>query len=153
MNVKCKIRFSRRLAWLIFLGAVSCVWGVSAKSSDYVYRPNNPSFGGDAFNSAHLIGLAERQNKHKETGSSAASRYSNSPADQFVRQLQSRMLSSLSQQVNEAIFGENAAEEGRIVFGEQVISFSRGLEGVHLVIENTTDGSQTEVTVPTLQVQ
>tara|TARA_B100000929_G_C15372593_1_gene374929 strand:- start:360 stop:551 length:192 start_codon:yes stop_codon:yes gene_type:complete len=63
------------------------------------------------------------------------------------------MLSSLSQQVNEAIFGENAAEEGRIVFGEQVISFSRGLEGVHLVIENTTDGSQTEVTVPTLQVQ
>lgn len=153
MNVKCTKSFSRRLAWLIFLGAVSSVWGVSAKSSDYVYRPNNPSFGGDAFNSAHLIGLAERQNKHKETGSSAASRYSNSPADQFVRQLQSRMLSSLSQQVNEAIFGENAAEEGRIVFGEQVISFSRGLEGVHLVIENTTDGSQTEVTVPTLQVQ
>jgi len=153
VNVKCTKRFNRRLAWLIFLGAVSSVWGVSAKSSDYVYRPNNPSFGGDAFNSAHLIGLAERQNKHKETGSSAASRYSNSPADQFVRQLQSRMLSSLSQQVNEAIFGENAAEEGRIVFGEQVISFSRGLEGVHLVIENTTDGSQTEVTVPTLQVQ
>lgn len=146
-------KLSKRLTWFVSLGVVSMIWAVSAKSSDFVYRPNNPSFGGDAFNSAHLLGLAERQNKHKDTGSSAASRYGNSPADQFVRQLQNRMLSSLSQQVNEAIFGENAAEAGRIVFGDQVISFNRGLEGVHLVIENTADGSQTEITVPTLQVQ
>lgn len=146
-------KISKRPAWLVVFSLAAMLWGVSAKSSDFVYRPNNPSFGGDAFNSAHLLGLAERQNKHKDTGSSAASRYGNTPADQFVRQLQNRMLSSLSQQVNEAIFGENAAEAGRIVFGDQVISFNRGLEGVHLVIENTADGSQTEITVPTLQVQ
>ena len=128
-------------------------WSLAVQGSDYVYRPSNPSFGGDTFNSAHLLGLADRQNQHKESGSSTASRLRNTPADQFVRQLQSRMLSSLSQQVNEAIFGENAAEAGRIVFGDQVISFNRGLEGVHLVIENVVDDSRTEITVPTLQVQ
>ena len=133
------------------LGLASVIWAVNAQSSDLVYRPINPSFGGDSFNTNHLVGLADRQNQHKEDGSSA-SRYSNTPADQFVRQLQSRMLSSLSQQVNDAIFGENAAESGRIVFGDQIISFDRGLEGVHLLIENMGDGSRTEVTVPTLQV-
>lgn len=128
--------------------------GASAVSGDLVYQPNNPSFGGNPFNSAHLLGLADRQNQYKDDGSSSrASGFRNTPADQFVRQLQSRMLSSLANQVNEAIFGEDAAESGRIVFGDQVISFNRGLEGVHLVIENTSDGSQTEVTVPTLQVE
>lgn len=137
----------RRLIWTC---AGACLlWSLSSAATDLVYQPINPSFGGNPFNSSHLLGLAERQNDHKDNSHPS---FNDSPADQFVRQLQSRMLSSLASQVNDAIFGENAAESGRIVFGDQIITFERGLEGVHLVIQDLAGGSQTEITVPLLQV-
>lgn len=147
-------RRSRLLAaFCVLTGLWAATWPTIA-AADLIYQPVNPSFGGNPFNSAHLLGLADRQNQHKESGgSSARSSFRNSPADQFVRQLQSRMMSSLAQQVNEAVFGENAAESGRIVFGDQVITFERGLEAVHMVIEDSAAGTRTEVSVPILQVE
>lgn len=122
-----------------------------ATGRDLVYTPVNPSFGGNPFYSDHLRALAELQNEHD--GRSDRSSLSRTPADQFVSQLQSRLLSSLAGEVNEAIFGENAADSGRIEFGDQVITFERGLEAVRLTIENTADGSTTNVSIPLLQVE
>lgn len=118
-----------------------------AVSQELVYTPINPSFGGDSFNSAHLLGIANAQNDYKDKEKSSAS---SSQMDQFVRQLQSRLLSSLAAQVNDAIFGENPQESGTITFGDQVITFVRGVDSVQLTIEDLAAGTTTEIIIPLL---
>lgn len=145
---RCVFRFCSAVLVIVFL-AVLFIPSISA--SDFVYKPVNPSFGGDAFNSAHLLRLAELQNRHEDKINST--RPTLSPADQFVRNLERRLLSSLAVQVNEAIFGEDAAESGTIEFGDQTISFERGLEAIHLTIEDAAAGTQTNISIPILQVE
>jgi len=116
-----------------------------AAAQEMVYKPINPSFGGDPFNSSHLLSIANAQNDYKAPAAS-----SSSTTDLFIRQLQSRLLSSLASQVSDAIFGENPQDSGTIVFGDQVISFERGLESVQLVIIDNATGSRTEIEIPLL---
>jgi curli production assembly/transport component CsgF len=123
-------------------------------ASGLAYTPVNPSFGGNPFNSAHLFALANAQNQYKDNGGNRSSSTSRqSQAELFVRQLESRLLSSLAGQVTDAIFGENAQEQGEIVFGDQTISFVRGLEAVVIQISDASTGDTTEIRVPTLQVE
>ena len=116
-----------------------------ALAQDIVYEPVNPSFGGNPFNSAHLLGIANAQNKFKDPDSAG----SGSQADIFARQLQSRLLSALSSQIVDAIFGENPQEHGTIKFGGQTIEFTRGLEDVTLTITDDATGEVTTIVVPT----
>lgn len=136
-----------RIAALALFPAVSLVVGFSATAQELVYEPVNPSFGGDSFNSSHLLGIANAQNDYRDPDQRSST---NSQADQFIRQLQSRLLSSLAGEVNEAIFGENPQDEGTITFGDQVIEFFRGLESVHLTITDLATGSVTEIEIPLL---
>jgi curli production assembly/transport component CsgF len=132
---------------LLALGAVG-----AASASELVYQPINPSFGGNPFNSSHLLGIANAVNKHDgPQAKSAAS--SLSQEDLFAQQLQSRLLSGLTDQVVQAVFGPNAQDSGKIVFGDQTITFSRGLEAIHLSIFDSGTGKTTTVDVPTIQVQ
>lgn len=119
----------------------------SAAASDIVYTPINPSFGGNPFNSSHLLGIAAAQNKYKDPSATT----STDPAAQFLRTLQSRLLSTLASQITDVIFGEGAQESGLIKFGDQEISFVRGIDSVTLTITNLADGSVTEIVVPLLQ--
>lgn len=114
-------------------------------AQDIVYAPINPTFGGNPFNSAHLLGVANAQNDFKDP--KAAS--SGSQADIFARQLQSRLLSALSSQIVDAIFGENPQESGTIRFGDQSIEFIRSLDSVTLTITNSASGEVTVIVVPT----
>jgi len=119
--------------------------GSAALAQDITYQPVDPSFGGNPFNSAHLLGIANAQNKYKDP--SAAN--SSSQADIFARQLQSRLLSALSSQITDAIFGDNPQQHGTITFGGQTIVFDRGLEDVTLTITNDDTGEVTTIVVPT----
>jgi curli production assembly/transport component CsgF len=127
----------------------SCVLGTVATApvmaQDIVYQPIDPSFGGNPFNSAHLLGIANAQNDYKDP----AARQSNSQADVFARQLQSRLLSALSSQIVDAIFGENPQESGTISFGGQTINFVRSLTEVTLNITDDTTGEVTTIVIPT----
>ena len=116
-----------------------------AAAQDIVYEPVNPSFGGNPFNSAHLLGIANAQNKFKDPDSAS----SGSPAEIFARQLQSRLLSALSSQIVDAIFGENPQQHGVIKLGGQTIEFTRGLDEVTLTITNDETGEVTTIVVPT----
>jgi curli production assembly/transport component CsgF len=117
-----------------------------ARASDLVYTPINPSFGGNPFNSAHLLGIANSINKYKDPSAVDSS----NPANQFLRTIQSRLLSAVATQVTDLIFGENAQDSGVIRFGDQEISFVRGIDSVTLTITNFADGSVTEIVVPLL---
>lgn len=128
---------------MVVAAALGCA--VPASAQDLTYQPVNPTFGGNPFNSAHLLGLANAQNKTRDPNATT----SNSQADIFARQLQSRLLSALSSQIVDAIFGENPQERGTISFGGQTITFVRGLENVTLTITNDDTGEVTTIVVPT----
>jgi curli production assembly/transport component CsgF len=115
-----------------------------AQAQQLVYTPINPSFGGNPFNSSHLLGIANAQNDFKDPSSAT----SGSQQDIFARQLQSRLLSALSGQIVDAIFGENAQQNGTVDFGGQTITWVRDLEGVTLTLTNDTTGEVTTIVVP-----
>jgi curli production assembly/transport component CsgF len=116
--------------------------GVAAQ--DMVYKPINPSFGGNPFNSAHLLGVANAQNDYRDPRSTTSS----SQQDLFARQLQSRLLSALSSQLIDAIFGENPQERGTFSIGGQTVSFIRDLENVTITITSDETGEVTTIIVP-----
>ena len=120
------MRFALRLCTFLVAAAAS----QPAAAQDIVYTPVNPSFGGNDF----------RDPKAQS---------SNSQADIFARQLQSRLLSALSSQIVDAIFGENPQESGTISFGGQTIDFRRDLENVTLNIKNDETGEITTIVIPT----
>ena len=115
-----------------------------ANAQDLVYEPINPSFGGNPFNSGHLLGIANAQNDFRDPNARSTS----SQADLFARQLQSRLLSALSSQLVDAIFGDNPQEQGTISFGGQTINFFRSLDSVTITIRNDDTGEETEIVVP-----
>lgn len=131
----------------VFAIGIAIVGFSPAAASDLVYTPVNPSFGGNPFNSAHLLGVANAINDYKDPNAVDNS----DPAKQFLRTIQSRLLSTVASQITEAIFGENANESGVIRFGDQEISYVRGIDSVTLIITNYADGSVTEIVVPLLQ--
>lgn len=137
------------LKWFYYALAISSFgFGATpASASELVYQFTNPSFGGNPFNSSHLLGIANAQNNYKDPDAVDRS----DPAAQFLRTLQSRLLSALATQITDIIFGENAQNSGLIKFGDQEISFVRGIDGVTLTITNNADGSVTEIVVPVLQ--
>jgi curli production assembly/transport component CsgF len=115
-----------------------------AAAQDLVHEPISPTFGGNPFNSNHVLGVANANNDFRDPRAST----SNSQADIFARQLQSRLLSALSSQIVDAIFGENPQESGTISFGGQTIEFFRSLEEVTLVIRDDDTGEETRIVVP-----
>jgi curli production assembly/transport component CsgF len=137
-------RGARRAAG-ISLAAVLLSLSAGAAAQDMTYEPINPSFGGNPFNSSHLLGIANAQNQTRDPQAVSTQ----SQADIFSRQLQSRLLSALSSQITDAIFGENPQESGTISFGGQTISFVRSLEDVRLTITNDETGEVTNIVIPT----
>jgi len=135
------IRASLTLAGCAFATVIAS----PVAAQDIVYQPIDPSFGGNPFNSGHLLGIANAQNDYRDP----AARQSNSQADIFARQLQSRLLSALSSQIVDAIFGDNPQERGTISFGGQTINFVRSLTEVTLTITDDQTGEVTEIVIPT----
>ena len=130
---------------ILALGATLLAFaGTPALAQDLVYTPTNPDFGGNPFNTQGLA-IANAQNKYKDPKAASSS----SQADIFARQLQSRLLSALSSQITNAIFGDNPQQHGTISFGGQTIVFDRGLEDVTLTITNDDSGEVTTIVVPT----
>lgn len=115
-----------------------------ASAQDITYKPINPTFGGNPFNSAHLLGVANAQNNYRDPKSTTGS----SQGDLFARQLQSRLLSALSSQLIDAIFGENPQERGTFTLGGQTVTFFRDLESVTITITNEETGEITTIVVP-----
>jgi curli production assembly/transport component CsgF len=127
------------------LAALVCGIAAPAAAQDITYKPIDPSFGGNPFNSAHLLGIANAQNDYKDPKATTNS----SQADIFARQLQSRLLSALSSQIVNAIFGDNPQESGTISFGGQTIEFVRSLTEVTLTITDDDTGEVTTIVIPT----
>ncbi len=134
----------RRSAALCGAAAVFLLGG-TASAQQLTYTPINPTFGGNPFNSSHLLGLANAQNQFepKQTATAGLTQ-----AQQFASQLQSTILAGVSQQISNAIFGNNPQQSGTVSFGGTTVAFNRGLDNVTV---NITDpqGVTTQITIPT----
>jgi curli production assembly/transport component CsgF len=130
----------RKIGFAVVIGALAA----PVAAQDMVYRPISPTFGGNPFNSNHVLGVANANNDTRDPRSQTT----NSQADIFARQLQSRLLSALSSQIVDAIFGDNPQEQGTISFGGQTIEFFRSLDSVTLVIRDDDTGEETRIVVP-----
>lgn len=139
------------------LAAVLAVAGAGAAAQDLVYRPINPSFGGNPLNSSHLLGIASAQRTatardapRPGTGPGADPTPGQTDADLFVRQLQGRLLSALAAEVTNAIFGTDPQESGVVTFGTTTVTFERTLTEITLIIADNVAGTVTEIIVPQL---
>jgi curli production assembly/transport component CsgF len=139
------MRVPRTVSFGLVHGAAALAGVSPLAAQDITYQPIDPSFGGNPFNSAHLLGIANAQNDYKDPKATST----NSQADIFARQLQSRLLSALSSQIVDAIFGENPQERGTISFGGQTIDFVRSLTEVTLTITDDDTGEVTTIVIPT----
>ena len=128
----------------IALGAAVGAFALPAQSQDLVYEPINPSFGGNPFNSAHLLGIANAQNDFEAPEEDNEQ----TQADLFLRQLESRLLSGLAGEVTDAIFGDDPQESGLIQFDSQTIEFVRGVDSVTITIFDAVTGQTTEIILP-----
>lgn len=81
-----------------------CCASASVQSSELVYVPVNPSFGGNPLNGPVLLNQANAQNGFTEHSSSSASS-SQSTLNQFNSMLQSAILSRVSSAVTSSIVG------------------------------------------------
>ena len=115
-----------------------------ASAQQQVYTPINPSFGGNPFNSAHLLGIANAQNNFKDPNSPT----SGSQSQIFANQLQSRLLAALSNNIVNEIFGPNALNNGTIDFGGQTISWVNELGQITVTITDDASGQSTTIVVP-----
>ena len=134
----------------IALIAVCATLATPAIAQELVYKPVNPSFGGNAFNSSHLLAIANAQDDNEPPASEVDG---TSQGELFARQLESRLLSGLASSVTDAIFGDNPQESGTIKFGDQTIEFFRGLDSVTLTIFDATTGTTTEIIIPLFATQ
>ena len=122
----------------------------SATAQDLVYEPINPSFGGNPFNSAHLLAIATAQDDNEPPMDEMAE---TTQAELFLRQLESRLLSGLAREVTDAIFGDDPQESGLVQFGDQRIEFERGLDQVTISVFDATTGQTTEIILPIFQAR
>ena len=124
------------------------VFHFSASAQALIYRPVNPSFGGDTFNYNWLLSSAQVQDKTKDPslGKTGITKEASALED-FTTGLNRQLLSTLSRQLFSNQFGEDGIKEGTYQYGDFVVDVSPGSEG--LVVKITDGkGGETSITVP-----
>jgi curli production assembly/transport component CsgF len=116
----------------------------SARATELVYTPINPSFGGFPGNGPFLLEAAEEQSKFKEP----VETYSRDPMADFEESLNRRILGILANSIVDAAFGEAGLEGGHFVIGDYVIDVAETADGVDVVVSDPANGRQTTITIP-----
>ena len=135
-----------RLLTAIFGAALAITGAPYVNAQDLVFRPVNPSFGGNPLNSNHLVGIANAQRPEEDIPAAPE----RTTADRFVQILESRLLSSLAYDVTDSIFGEEAQDSGTIKFDTLTINFDNTGTEVEISILDEGTGQITEIIVPTV---
>lgn len=98
------------------LWLVAALIAPALHASELVYRPVNPSFGGNPLNSSHLLGTANAQNDYKDPASGCGSS-GTSALDRLTSNLQSRLISQLL-----ADIGKDGSQSGSLVTDDFAIN-------------------------------
>ncbi len=127
---------------LLFIGSKNIF------AQQLVYTPVNPNFGGYYYNGTQLLAEAQAEKKFTASSSSAYNPYSNNPLDNFQSTLNNAILSQLSQKIISQVFGENTLNKGHYEFGNYNVDINPQNDGIHINIQDNSNGGQTSVIVP-----
>ena len=128
----------------LFLGGAERV-----AAAELVHQFINPSFGGSPFNGQPLLNSAILQNQFGDAAAAAAAFTPRSPLEDFQSRLDRAILSQLSRQIVDSIFGEEVdVPEGTFDTGDFLIEITEDLDGVTIAILDQVTGDSTTVQVP-----
>lgn len=127
-----------------FLLILICFTFSELSAQQLVYKPINPSFGGDPLNGNWLMSYAQLQDLTEDPSASESS----SAIDDFSENLQRSVLNQLSRQITESIYGEGGLTEGSYEFGDFSITVTEQLDGVNIVIFDIITGNETTIFIP-----
>ncbi|MDA0781176.1 MAG: curli assembly protein CsgF [Rickettsiales bacterium] len=131
--------------FVVLSSSAISLFSLVSSASPLTYQPTNPSFGGNPFNSSHLIGLANEQKSFTSARTSIPSR---DPLDDFSRTIQRSLLSRLSQDIADSILGENAQDSGSFLIGDTQIFFANDGTNVSIDLTDLTTGGTTNIILP-----
>lgn len=140
-----KLKLSFLSGLLLWLAATS-----SARGQSLIYRPVNPSFGGNTFNYQWMLSSAQAQDKTKDPAlaRAAANRTTTtSSLDNFSQSLQSQILSRITRDLLDKQFGEQDLKEGVYQLGDFQVEIRNSTDGVLIRIVDGK-GGETTITVP-----
>ncbi len=115
-------------------------------SQSIVYKPINPFFGGDTFNYQQLLASANAQNSFEENSGFDFTQATD--LENFTESLNRQLLNSLSQDLFQQQFGDQALSVGTFVFGSLVVDVTPSNNGLTVNILDTVTGEQTQITIP-----
>lgn len=119
---------------------LSLVLSTTAQAGDLIYKPLNPSFGGDPFVGSYLLGKAQAQDTNKDSSTSRAS--PTSSTERLLQSLESRLISQLIADVSSGDVSEGSFDSNE--FG--VVVSDNGGQLVVRVVDKLT-GDVTEISV------
>ena len=128
----------------------------TASSTELVYTPINPSFGGNPLNSSFLLGKAQAQNKHK------ASVNEKSYAERFQESLERAYINKMVREITDLAFGEQCDpaadpncepsvfdQDAIFVSGDyQIQIITSGVDSITVEITHQVTGEVTLIEVP-----
>jgi|TARA_R110002020_G_scaffold161734_2_gene347044 hypothetical protein len=138
------------IGWLILLSFVSG----NIKATELLFQFKNPSFSGIG-TSAHYLTIDEQESSRKQkiaediesALNEAARELDNTTLAKFVRNLESRIFSRLSQDLAESLFNDKGGSGGSIDLEGNTINFlNTGTEIVLTILD--IDGTITEIRIP-----
>ena len=138
--------------WLITIS----LFAVPAKATDLVFTFSNPSFNGFG-QSAHYLTIDEQERTRKAAildeiearAEEALRAQENTTLNKFLRNLSSRVMSQISQDLAASLFNSERGGTGGVVYleGAGEVSFvNTGTEIILIVTD--LDGSTTEIRIP-----
>lgn len=110
---------------LLQTGVLVALLAGAANATEIVYQPVNPSFGGNPLNSAHLLNLANTQNRYPvdPNAPSFFGRTQQSQLDIFNQRLQSLILDRIANSITSSLFDANGnLQEGTVETSTFLIS-------------------------------
>ena len=138
------------------LAGLAALSAVSAQASPIVYQPVNPTFGGNPFNGAFLLGTASANNYDHLTNPNQNNNLLGTQQQTTAQELQQALISALISQATglaiNAILGTNgqAQNSGTFDVAGEIINFNRVNGQINITLTDP-NGSQTQVSVPVPQ--
>ncbi len=130
---------------LLFLASAGGLVGVSsAQAQDFTHTFTNPSFGGNPFNSDHLLAIAniDRPKVPEDPQETPTAE------DLLVSQLQAQLNSTLSSNILRAIQTAQPGQSGQFTLGDTLVTFVRTATETRVTFTNSKTGETREIVIP-----
>ncbi|WP_394426143.1 curli assembly protein CsgF [Vreelandella stevensii] len=131
---------THRKACAFAAAAMLGVVTLESVAGELIYRPLNPSFGGDPFMGTYLLGKAQSQDTNRDPNARSIEPISST--ERLIQSLESRLISQLISDVGAGTIGEGSFDSGEF----SVVVRDEGGQLIVRVVDKVT-GDVTNISV------